>query len=168
MANQEQVKQYLAYWFLVGKKVYINNGQEERKPESILQRDRFSSEFEACWQEILSCESGACYLEGTDQTVEELLTPDWEVEPCARCEMPIPLKNSGMKAGACPCHDLKDWPNDEIPRPHLPVNNQQHLTQISHRLQENDNMNAIRDRLEATEKNSPNFPSPSYDYPCKN
>ncbi len=141
MAAQEQVKQYLAYWFLVGKKVYIKNGQESRKPETILQRDRFSAEFEACWQEILSPKSGACYLEGTDQTIKDLLSPDWEVKPCARCEMPIPLKNSGVKTGLCPCIDLPDWPNDELPRPHLPINNQQHLSRISHLLEENDNMN---------------------------
>ena len=33
MASQQQVKQYLAHWFSVGKTVYINNGQAVRKPE---------------------------------------------------------------------------------------------------------------------------------------
>lgn len=135
MASQTQVKQYLAYWFLAGKRVRVNNGQAVRQPESVIQRDRFSSEFEACWQEILSPKSGQCYLEGTDQTVEELLSDNWDLEPCARCQMPIPLKNSGLKTGACPCIDLENWPNDDLPRPHLPVNNQRHLSNISQRLQ---------------------------------
>ncbi len=159
MASQQQVKQYLAHWFLVGKTVYINNGQAVRKPESILQRDQFSAEFEHCWQEILSPESGHCYLQGTDQTVEELLTSDWEVEPCARCQMPIPMKHSGVKIGACPCVDLENWPNDELPRPHLPVNNQQSLSRISKHLQQEDNLDDIRASLEKTEQQSPDFPN---------
>jgi hypothetical protein len=158
MASQEQVKQYLAYWFLVGKKVYVNNGQDVRKPASVLQRDQFSSEFERCWQEILSPHSGNCYLQGTDQTVEELLTSEWDVEPCARCQMPIPLKNSGVKTGACPCIDLDNWPDDELPFPHLPVNSQERLSAISNRLQKDNTLDQIRARLEITEQKSPNFP----------
>ncbi|MDR9405184.1 MAG: hypothetical protein RI580_17325 [Halothece sp. Uz-M2-17] len=158
MASQQQVKQYLAYWFLVGKSVYINNGQDLRKPESVLQRDRFSSEFENCWQEILTPESGHCYLQGTEQTVEELLSSDWNLEPCARCQMPIPLKNSGVKTGPCPCVDLENWPNNDLPRPHLPVNNQQHLSGISKRVQNSDNLDQIRTRLERTQQHSPDFP----------
>ena len=164
MASQQQVKQYIAYWFLVGKTVYINNGQQVRKPQSVIQQNQFSSEFEACWQEILSPESGHCYLQGTDQTVEELLSPDWDVEPCARCEMPIPLKNSGVKTGACPCVDVENWPNDELPKPHLPVNNQQHLGGISNRLQGEDNLDEIRNRLDGIEKHSPDFPKTSEVY----
>lgn len=135
MASQQEVKQYLAYWFLVGKKVYVNNGQVVRQPQSVLERDRFSREFEACWQEILSPESGHCYLQGTEQTVEELLSDQWEVEPCTRCQMPIPLKNSGVKTGACPCIDLDNWPNEDLPLPHLPVDNQKHLSAMASRLQ---------------------------------
>lgn len=135
MASQQEVKQYLAYWFLVGKKVYVNNGQVVRQPQSVLERDRFSREFEACWQEILSPESSHCYLQGTEQTVEELLSDQWEVEPCTRCQMPIPLKNSGVKTGACPCIDLDNWPNEDLPLPHLPVDNQKHLSAMASRLQ---------------------------------
>lgn len=161
MASLEQVKHYLAYWFLAGKKVYINNGQETRQPTSVLQRDQFSSEFESCWQEILSPESGYCYLQGTEQTIEELLSSDWELHPCSRCEMPIPLKQSGTKIGPCPCIDLKNWPNDELPKPHLPVNNQKHLSELSHRLQgEEQDLDEIRSRLEKSQNNSPNFPQP--------
>lgn len=159
MASQQQVKQYLAYWFLVGKKVYIHNGQAVRQPESVLQRDRFSAEFEACWQEILSPESGHCYLQGTDQTIEELLSSDWDVEPCARCQMPIPLKHSGVKTGPCPCIDLENWPNEDLPMPHLPIDNQKHLSDISQRLNDSGNhIEAIRSRLENTERLSPDFP----------
>lgn len=159
MASQQKVKHYLAYWFLVGKKVYINNGQELRKPESVLERDRFSDEFEACWQEILSPESGYCYLEGTEQTIEELLSEKWEVQSCARCQMPVPLRNSGVQAGPCPCADLENWPNNDLPFPHLPVNNQKHLGDICHRVhQRKHQLDELRDRLEDVQRHSPSFP----------
>ena len=161
MASQQQVKNYLAYWFLAGKKVYIKNGRETRQPTSVLQQEKFSSEFESCWEEILSAATGQCYLQGTEQTVEELLTSDWELNLCPRCQMPIPLNHSGAKTGSCPCIDLENWPNDELPKPHLPIDNQKHLSQLSSRLKEEEaNLDEIRANLETTNQKSPNFPKP--------
>jgi hypothetical protein len=136
MASPNQVKQYLAHWFQLGKCVWIHNGRESLKPTSIIQGDHYSSEFEKCWETIQSSNAGDCYLEGTDQTIQELLSARWELGPCARCEMLIPMASLGLPIERlCPCHDLISWPNLEIPQPRLPVNSNQRLEQICDRLQ---------------------------------
>lgn len=134
MATEKQVKQYLAYWFQLGKKVVIRNGQDTLVPKPVLEGDRYSQDFERCWQLILSPESGDCYLEGTDETIAELLTPGWDVSPCARCTMPVPVRNVGMPPLACPCFELNSWPNTEVPAPRSPVDSQARLYQIRARL----------------------------------
>ena len=112
----------------------LRNGQEELLPQTVIQGDRYSDEFEQCWQRVRSPTSGDCYLEGTDQTIAELLTPAWEVSPCARCSMPIPIRNVGMPPLSCPCFDLSGWPNTEAPTPRSPIDTKAHLTQIRDRL----------------------------------
>lgn len=134
MASEQHVKRYLAYWFQLGKKVLIRNGQVALQPKSILAGDRYSEEFEAVWQQILSPSSGDCYIEGTDQTIAELLTPAWDLTSCARCEMPIPIRNAGMPAEVCPCYDLPNWPNTDLPKPREPINTQDRLQEIRERL----------------------------------
>lgn len=134
MATKQEVKRYLAYWFQLGKKVVTSNGQASFSPQPVLQGDRYSDEFEACWQKILSPESSDCYLEGTDETIAELLTPAWELAPCSRCSMPIAMRNVGMPALLCPCSDLPTWPNTELPAPRNPVSTQEQLLIIRDRL----------------------------------
>lgn len=134
MASEQEVRQYLAYWFQLGKKVFIHNGQDSLLPQPVIQGDRYSQEFEDCWQQLLTPESGDCYLEGTEETVTELLTPGWSVSPCARCSMPVPIRNVGMPPLSCPCNDLSSWPNTEIPAPRSPINSQTQLTEIRERL----------------------------------
>jgi hypothetical protein len=134
MASEQEVRQYLAYWFQLGKKVLIRNGQESLLPQPVIQGDRYSQEFEDCWQQILATESGDSYLEGTEETVTQLLTPGWKVSSCARCEMPVPIRNVGMPPLSCPCNDLSSWPNTEVPAPRSPVNTQAQLTDIRNRL----------------------------------
>ncbi|WP_250125401.1 hypothetical protein [Chroococcidiopsis sp. CCMEE 29] len=134
MASEQEVRQYLAYWFQLGKKVLIRNGQESLLPQPVIQGDRYSQEFEDCWQQILAAESGDSYLEGTEETVTQLLTPGWNVSSCARCEMPVPIRNIGMPPLSCPCNDLSSWPNTEVPAPRSPVNTQAQLTDIRNRL----------------------------------
>ena len=135
MATKHEVRRYLAYWFQLGKKVITGNGAASLLPQPVIEGDRYSEEFEKCWQQILSPETGDCYLEGTHETIAELLTPAWDMLPCSRCEMPVPMRNMGMPELACPCNDLSTWPNTELPAPRDPVNNQEQLM-------------AIRDRLE--------------------
>ncbi|MBD2386624.1 hypothetical protein [Cylindrospermum sp. FACHB-282] len=137
MATKQEVKRYLAYWFQLGKKVVAANGQANFLPQQVLKGDRYSQEFEQCWQIILSPESGDCYLEGTHETIAELLTPAWEMLPCGRCDMPVALRSVGMPALLCPCNNLPNWPNTELPQPRSPVSTPAQLTSICDRLVDN-------------------------------
>lgn len=134
MASEQEVKQYLAYWFQLGKKVFICNGQESLLPQPVIRGDRYSEEFEDCWRQILSPDSDDCHLEGTEETVAELLTPAWDMSPCARCDMPVLVRSVGIPPLSCPCDDLSSWPNTELPAPRSPVNSQTQLTEIRNRL----------------------------------
>lgn len=136
MASEHQVKQYLAYWFQLGKRVMVNNGQASVLPQPVIQGNSYSPEFETCWQQIQSPEAGICYLEGTPQTIAELLSSEWEIDPCSRCSMPVPVKTIGIASPECPCFDLPGWPNLEIPTPRAPINTQQLLLKIRDRLRQ--------------------------------
>ncbi len=130
MASKKEVKKYLAYWFQLGKKVFINNGRTSLQPQTIVNGESYSDEFEECWQKVLSSKSGECYLEGTQQTVAELLSSDWEMASCCRCDMPVPLRNLGMPPLLCPCNDVLNWPNTELPPPREPIKSQEKLIKI--------------------------------------
>jgi hypothetical protein len=119
MATSSQVKQYLAYWFQLGKKAIVQNGQQSLLPQPVVRGDAYSREFEDCWHFILSPESGDCYLEGTPQTIKQLLSPEWEI---------------GVQPAGCPCSDLPSWPNRELPIPRSPINTQKYLNEICRRL----------------------------------
>lgn len=151
MASENQVRQYLAYWFQLGKKILIRNGEEAEIPTPIFRGELYSREFEDCWQKITSPDSGDCYLEGTEETIVQLLSSEWDLIVCARCPMPIPVRTRGMPAKACPCHDLGLWPNTEIPAPRSPISTQMHLNSIRDRLLRT---NAAEDDRE--ESSSPN------------
>ncbi|MDJ0703804.1 MAG: hypothetical protein QNJ46_11035 [Leptolyngbyaceae cyanobacterium MO_188.B28] len=135
MASKQDVREYLAYWFQLGKKIVLRNRRSPFLPSPVIQGDRYSQEFEDCWRDILAVDGQDCYLEGTDYTIAELLSPSWQLEDCARCEMPVPLPTSGMPAEVCPCYDLALWPNHEVPRPRSPVSSASHLTGIRERLE---------------------------------
>ncbi|MDZ8024638.1 MAG: hypothetical protein RMX65_032415 [Nostoc sp. DedQUE01] len=137
MATKQEVKVYLAYWFQLGKKVIVGNGKASILPKRVLDGDRYSEEFEECWEKILSPESADCYLEGTHETIAELLTSAWEMLPCCRCTMPVAARNVGMPALLCPCNDLFNWPNTELPTPRSPIKTQEQLKTIRDRLLNN-------------------------------
>lgn len=137
MANKQEVKKYLAHWFQLGKKVIVGQSHQSFLPKQVLNGNRYSQEFEECWATILSLETYDCYLEGTQETIAELLTPDWEVLPCGRCAMPVPIKSMGMPSALCPCYYLNTWPNNELPPPRCPVNDQEQLSAIRDRLERN-------------------------------
>ena len=134
MASHDQIRKYIAYWFQLGKKVLTINGQEALVPQVVLSGDRYTKEFEDIWLQILSSESGDCYLEGTNQTIEELLSPEWDIGLCARCPMPIAFRVKGMPSECCPCFDLPNWPDTEKPLPRSPVSSQLYLLSICERL----------------------------------
>ncbi|MBR8831791.1 MAG: hypothetical protein Cpurp_11375 [Chlorogloea purpurea SAG 13.99] len=130
MTQEAQVKKYLAYWFLLGKPIIINNGKETLLPKPIFVGQQYSPQFEACWQKITDKNNGDCYLEGTQQTIQELLSPLWDLDPCARCSMPVPQKIGGAPVLNCTCQDLENWPNSELPPPNLPSDNGVKLARI--------------------------------------
>lgn len=137
MASRIEVKHYLAHWFQLGKQVVSDDGQVSYSPQSVIQGDHFSPEFEQCWTEIMKTEGDTYYLKGTDQTIAQLLSPVWDIVDCARCEMPVPAAQKEITPYPCPCSDIPNWPNEEIPRPRLPVNSQQRLEALADRLQAN-------------------------------
>jgi hypothetical protein len=137
MASENEVKRYLAYWFQLGKRVLLRNG-EAIIPHSIIKGDRYSEEFEQCWQKMIAPETGDCYLEGTTQTIQELLTPRWAINSCSRCEMPVPMLDLGVQSGLCPCNDMSDWPNNDLPKPREPVETKERLNFIVNKLRKID------------------------------
>jgi hypothetical protein len=131
MAASEQVKKYLACWFQLGKQVRLQKGQQLLHPQAVLAGgDHYTPEFETCWQQILAANPQECYLEGTSQTLADLLSDAWQITDCARCAMPVPMRDLGISDFACPCHDLNDWPNTDLPSPRSPISNQQQLGRI--------------------------------------
>ena len=134
MATQTQVKNYLAYWFQLGKHVVADDSSTTYLPKTVIQGDRFSPEFEQCWREILQGNIDTLHLQGTDQTVADLLSSSWEISNCSRCDMLIPTPEVVIQPVLCPCNDLPEWPNEEVPKPRLPVNSERHLSRLRDRL----------------------------------
>jgi len=136
MASPEQVKIYLAQWFQVGKKLVVRNGEQSYCPSPILQNGRYSDTFEQFWHFLNSPDAGVCYLEGTEQTLQDLLSSGWDLYTCPRCQLPVPISKFSWLCTACPCSDMNNWPNLHLPLPHLPVNTHCCLRDICSRLSE--------------------------------
>lgn len=133
MASKTEVRDYLACWFQLGKHVQLPDGQT-LLPQPVLWGDRYSSEFESCWHRLQTANPEQCYMEGTEQTLADLLSPTWVIVPCARCNMPVPILERGVSSAPCPCADLPSWPQSELPLPHVPINSRKQLKQIHDRL----------------------------------
>jgi hypothetical protein len=132
MASIPEVRQYLAHWFQLGKTIQINPGQEIR-PQHVFQGTDYTAEFEDCWQQAITAKN--CYLAGTDQTITELLSAQWDLVSCARCTMSIPLPAVGLPVDqTCPCNDLPNWPNSEVPMPRSPVDVTNKMDDLRRRL----------------------------------
>jgi hypothetical protein len=159
MASHERVRAYLAYWFQLGKPVVWGRDQAPCLPSPIFTHGQYSQSFEQCWQQIESRGGEACYLAGTDQSVADLLSEKWDIEDCARCALPIPLSIGVAAATDCPCHDLPQWPNAEMPQPRAAVDSQYRLTGIRDRLQATST--AEQQQLQQLFQRSANLPSPS-------
>ncbi|BAU62821.1 hypothetical protein STA3757_01720 [Stanieria sp. NIES-3757] len=136
MASKQEVKVYLAYWIQLGQKLILDKGiKREFFPQPVINGERYSPQFENIWHQILQEDGKNWHLEGTSQTIAELLSPIWEIPDCARCGMPVPMMNLGVTSDGCPCKDMPGWPNSELPQPRSPILNQQHLTRLQERLQ---------------------------------
>jgi hypothetical protein len=115
MASSQEVRQYLAHWFQLGKVVNVPNSPSIF-PRRVLQGNTYTIEFEDCWKQVIN--QPAAYLDGTEQTIAELLTDRWDVIDCSRCTMPIPLPAVGLPQNQnCTCQDMPTWPNTELPMP---------------------------------------------------
>ena len=133
MASAQQVKQYVAHWFQLGKVVFPN-GQAEL-PKAVVEGNGYSPDFERCWARILTHQSG-CHLEGTEQSIQDLLSSTWEIAACARCNMLIPAINKGIQPLKCSCSDLDLCPNTELPAPRSPIKSSTYLDNICKRLKD--------------------------------
>jgi len=131
MASTDQVKQYLACWFQLGKKLVVANGSEILCPETVIVNNQYSSEFENCWQKVLATGGANCHLEGVEPTIDILLSSSWVISSCVKCHMPIPQLDLGPQSDpGCPCFDIPLWPNTELPMPRSPIDNKSHLNRI--------------------------------------
>ncbi len=136
MALEADVKKYVACWMQLGKKVWINAGQSFCLAQTVLEQDGYSPEFDTCWSQIQALDSGDCYLDGTSINVRDLLSDSWEILDCSRCDMPISMAIAGLPAYSCPCHNLPNWPNTELPLPRPPINSFDRLSMIQKHLAE--------------------------------
>lgn len=135
MASKQEVKKYLAHWLQLGMVVVASRGDVVLSTKVVITGGNYSKEFEQCWQQVISSPRARdYYLEGTDQTINELLTPAWEIVECSRCNMPVAMHSKGMPTEICPCHYLVNWPNTDVPSPRCPVDSQVHLQYIYNRL----------------------------------
>ncbi|MBF2057654.1 MAG: hypothetical protein IGQ45_10665 [Cyanobacterium sp. T60_A2020_053] len=134
MASATAVKKYLAYWFQLQKPVIMTRQNKAILPQKVIVGSRYSLEFERCWDLVSNPDTGDCHVEGTVQTIQQLLSPKWEINDCARCQMPVPIIEVGIQDSDCVCSDLENWPNNEIPYPRAPIDNSQALTKIHSRL----------------------------------
>ncbi|MEB3311918.1 MAG: hypothetical protein VKJ02_16965 [Snowella sp.] len=135
MASAIEVKEYLAYWFQLGKGVIMPKSQRVLLPNPVFEGERFSAIFEEYWKDILSS-SEDCYLDGTEQTIKELLTAHWEIVNCGRCSLPIPANHGHPFVNLCPCADMPMWPNLDLPLPRLPISDRESLSRLQCRLRE--------------------------------
>jgi hypothetical protein len=136
MATQEQVKEYLACWFQLGKGIEVAKENRVVCFKSILHGDRYSREFEDCWENILRSQGKGFALEGTDQSIDELFSSGWEIRSCSRCQLPVPMRELGNQCLLCPCSDLPGWPNLDLPTPRSPIDSRSHLGKICDRVSE--------------------------------
>ncbi|CAN1210724.1 hypothetical protein TUMEXPCC7403_11040 [Tumidithrix helvetica PCC 7403] len=135
MATCDVVKDYLAQWMQVGKKVLIQSENKSVGICKVIEGERYTQEFEALWTEISTIKAKEAYLEGTNETIQELLSDKWELVECPRCNLPSACIDMGMReTKACPCDTMKLWPNLETIAPRKPVKTAKYLNNICDRL----------------------------------
>lgn len=94
----------------------------------------YSTAFEDCWSQMQSNGLAQCHLEGTGESLAELLSEQWDLTGCARCGMPVAQKVVGVTDVTCPCTDLPTWPNTELPQPRGEQNWRSQLQNINQRV----------------------------------
>jgi len=155
MASVQKVQSYLSYWFQLGKPVLFEHDSSQCLPVPIFQDTEYSPAFQQCWGRIMQHPS-ECFLRGTDESVADLLSEEWEIVGCARCPMPMPMPVRGIKVAPCPCADLPSWPNSEMPHPRDGVCTHEQLGNLQQRL--NARFQHDSDRLQSAYHHSPDLP----------
>jgi hypothetical protein len=120
MAQETDVKKYLACWMQLGTKVWLRNGQPAQVAQ-VMRRGRYTPEFETFWSNVCAHTTGDAYLDGTEITLQELMSHTWDIVSCSRCTMPIAMMTAGVQPLGCPCQGLENWPNTELPSPRPPI-----------------------------------------------
>ncbi|MEY2977555.1 MAG: hypothetical protein ACO3NK_01235 [Prochlorotrichaceae cyanobacterium] len=134
MASDRQVRTYLACWFQLNRGVILHETGERLCPEPVVLQSNYSQAFEDCWTRLLSRQGQNCYLEGTNQTIAELMSESWDFMACPRCTLPIPVPKCPVLHISCPCAELHTWPNNQLPLPRQPLNSQNSLGHICERV----------------------------------
>ncbi|MBD2176647.1 hypothetical protein H6F42_06925 [Pseudanabaena sp. FACHB-1998] len=135
MASRTLVKTYLAQWMQMGKAVHLPQQNKEVYIHKIIQGEKYSPVFNKLWDEISTAKAQEAYLNGTSQTISDLLSNQWEIIPCARCSLLVPCLDMGARVPiSCPCDDLVGHPNLESIAPRQPVKTLSHLDNLCDRL----------------------------------
>jgi len=138
MASRTLVKNYLAQWMQMGKTLSLSTQNKPVQIHKILQGERYSTPFNNLWAEISTKQSQEAYLSGTSQTISDLLSNQWEIIACARCNLLVPTLGVGPRTPVCcPCDDLPNHPNLDLVSPHIPVKLATHLDALCDRLAQN-------------------------------
>jgi hypothetical protein len=132
MALAADVKKYVACWMQLGTQVQVDN-ESPVQLNQIVQGEQYSKEFEMLWNRILE-RAEAAYLSSTPTSIQQLMEPTWDIIHCARCVMPVAVLSAGVQAADCPCQELDNWPNLELPCPRPPVDSKTQLEGIQNRL----------------------------------
>jgi hypothetical protein len=136
MASSKLVKQYLAQWLQLGQSLEVPSEGRQIQQRSTVTGGNFSSAFEKLWQEITQPSLiNQVHLYHTHETVGQLLSSEWDILPCARCNCLVACLGLGARQpNPCPCNALHNFPNlDSLP-PRLPVATTDHLVQIRDRV----------------------------------
>ncbi|MEI6429769.1 MAG: hypothetical protein WCO45_15505 [Pseudanabaena sp. ELA607] len=136
MASSKSVKQYIAQWLQLGQGLDVPGQNRLMQQRSTVVGGNFSSAFEQLWQEITQPSLiSQVHLHHTHETIEQLLSNEWEILPCARCNCLVACLSLGARQPKpCPCDVLHNFPNlDSLP-PRLPVHTNNHLGQIRDRV----------------------------------
>jgi hypothetical protein len=133
MALETDVKKYVACWMQLGTKVWLRNGQPAQVAQ-VIRGGRYTPEFEAFWSNVREQSAGDAYLDATETTLQELMSNSWDITQCARCTMPVAMRIAGVQPLGCPCQELVNWPNTDLPCPRPPVDDLTQLKGIQGRL----------------------------------
>ena len=136
MASSKLVKQYLAQWLQLGQSLEVPSQGRHIQQRTTVMGGSFSSAFDKLWQEITQPSLiNQVHLYYTHETIGQLLSNEWDILPCARCNCLVACLSLGARQPhPCPCNALPNFPNlDSLP-PRLPLETTHHLAQIRDRV----------------------------------